>query len=77
MPINKVDSISGDVYVIATDSEDAKRRALDYLRDESQDYMVFDDLEAAESRYYNRFLFVDRDQNSIYRFTLDVRAIEK
>lgn len=76
MPIVHSDRISGTVYVIATSAERAQALALDYLRDTSKDYNVFDHQENASERLRDAFRAHD-ERERVYAVSLDIRIADE
>ncbi|WP_043493714.1 hypothetical protein [Streptomyces viridosporus] len=77
MPITRSDRISGTIYVIATDADDAQRLALDYLRDNSDDYHVYGNQKDADGALYNRYGSYDTDRDRVYAVSLDIRIADE
>lgn len=77
MPITRSDRISGSLFVIATDADDAKDKALDHLRDSSGSYDVFDTQDAADSALYDRHGTYDRNYVRVYAVTLNIRVADQ
>jgi hypothetical protein len=76
MPIRKTDAISGNIYVIAAEAEEAQRRAVDYLIDSSNDYRVYQEHAEADRSLHNRYNSVSGDDDLVYRVTVDVRPAD-
>lgn len=81
MPIVHSDRISGTIYVIATSAELAGDRALDYLRDKTDDeiksYGVFDHKADAEKELHSKFGSYNTDRDRVYAISLDVRIADE
>lgn len=77
MPITKSDRISGTIYVIATGADDAQRLALDFLRDNSDDYHVHGSQKDADAALHNRYGSYDTDRDRVYAVSLDIRVADE
>jgi len=77
MAISKVDAISGSIYVIATDADEAQRRALDYLLDNEKDYGGHDNQADARGDLHNQYGSFDPDRERVYAVSLDIRITDE
>jgi hypothetical protein len=77
MPITASDAISGSIYVVATDANTAKEKALDYLRGNKNRWEVFETEDGATSALHNENGIYDRGVHRVYAVSLDIRATEK
>ncbi|MFE7780284.1 hypothetical protein [Streptomyces nigrescens] len=76
MPISHTDRISGTIYVIASSAERAGDRAIDYLRDKTESYNVFDEQKDADQALHNKYA-AHGEGDRVYSFTIDVQPTEQ
>lgn len=77
MPITHSDRISGTIYVIATSADEARELAIDYWRDKTESYGVYDHQADADKELHNRHSSYDPDQSHVYAISLDVRIADE
>lgn len=77
MPISKVDAISGSIYIIATDADEAQRKALNYLLDNEEDHGVHDSQADARGDLHNQYGSFDPDRERVYAVSLDIRIADE
>lgn len=68
MPFLRSDAITGTVYVIAPDAEQAKARVF-----ESDTYYIFEDRDKADSALSDEYRYTSGDAR-VYSVSLDVRV---
>jgi hypothetical protein len=81
MPIVHSDRISGTIYVISTNAENARDRAIEYLGatagDPVERYGVFDEQADADGALHNRYGSHDTARDRVYTVSLDVRIADE
>ena len=72
--ISKVDAISGTIYVIASDADEAQRMAIGYLLDNEATHGIHDKHADARGDLHNRYSSFDPDRERVYAVSLDIRV---